>query len=137
MEKTRLYLIVTMLIGFLISCDPGKEDLYYIDNKSDYDVLVYFNDWRNDTRLTIPSKDKQLFHQEGDLGVAEDRGDDFLYWTDSIYITINDSMKIEKDYLKRINWTFEITGGNGWGDGGQSNYTFIINNEDIILFRLK
>jgi hypothetical protein len=134
MKKTGFYLIVIICIGFLISCDPGKEDLYYIDNKSDYDVLVYFNDRVNDTQIKIPSKEKQLIHQEGDLGIAEDRGDDFLYWADSLNLTINDSMKIEKDYLNRINWSFEVTGGDRRGDGGQSNYTFVINNEDIVSF---
>ena len=125
-------ILLLISFGFLISCDPETGDFYFVDNKSDYEILVNYKTWQPDTMIIVPPENKQLIYSNSEFGTAYDAGDNFLIHFDTISFAINDSLKIDKDYQSRENWDFSITGGDGWLNGGLANYTFVIDNNSIV-----
>jgi hypothetical protein len=120
-----------ILTFFLIfGCDPIFYDQYKIDNKSDFEIKVYYKSYYDfDTTIIIPAKSlKDFFNVGGNIGYAKDYKEEFLsIYFDSISLNVNDSIRITKDYLIRENWEFSET-GNG---GGVANYKLILDNSDI------
>ncbi len=128
----RKIFILTFLTGILIACDPGTGDLFYVDNKSDFDIIVTYRIWELDSIIIAESGQNTLIYEDYYLGTAYDEGDNFLMSFDTIFFSINDSMNINKDCLNRESWDFKISGGDdGWGDGGLANYTLVVENDDI------
>ena len=128
----KLYILLLSVI-LLAACDPGTGDLFYVDNNSDYNLQVGYQTRYNDTLIVVNSQQKILILEQHGLGTANDRGEEFLIFFDTLYFRINDTLQIDKDYLKRENWDFKITKGNGGlGDGGLSNYTYVLENKDIM-----
>ncbi|MGE0090391.1 MAG: hypothetical protein AB7S50_13050 [Bacteroidales bacterium] len=115
------------------SCDPGATDIYEVDNQSDWKILVGYKQWNVDTALMLEPKELKIIYINNYLGVANDELDGFLYCFDSLYINVNDTLKIGMDYLLRENWDLKITSGKTWkGDGGTAKYKLNITNNDIV-----
>jgi hypothetical protein len=132
MKNIKKYLLLLTLTGLLTNCDPGTTNKYFIENNSGHEILVNYSTWEYDTAITVLPEINQLIFGGFLMGHAGDRGDKFLYWSDTLLLAINDSLKIKKDYLDRSNWSLQIIkGDDGLTDGGESIYTFTIENEDI------
>ena len=120
-------------MGLLTSCDPGTSESFFLENNSDYEVTVKYENWESDSVILVPPQKNQLiYHSYAHLGTAHDLGEDFLDWADTLSLTIDDSLKIKKNYLDRSNWSLKIIAGeDGLTDGGESLYTLTIDNGDI------
>jgi hypothetical protein len=132
MKNIKKYLLLLTLTGLLTNCDPGTTNKYFIENNSGHEILVNYRNWEYDTVIPVPPEINQLIFAQFRIGLAGDSGKKFLNWSDTLSLTINDSLKIKKDYLDRSNWSLQIIeGDDGLTDGGESIYTFTIENEDI------
>jgi len=128
--------IVLFIPILLVSCDAETTDYFYIDNQSDFDVIAEFNVNNTNNNIIAAANFKTLIFEYYDFGGnAKDKGNNFLnVFNNTLLLTINDSLTIDLDYLQRENWNLEITDGAALvpGDGGESKYTLIIMNENII-----
>ncbi len=130
LKKLFLFGSIALLI---CSCDPGATDIYEVDNQSDWRIQVGYKQWNVDTVLTLEPKELKIIYVNYYLGVANDESDGFLNCFESLYINVNDTLKIEMDYLQRENWNLKITSGNARkGDGGVAKYKLTITNNDIV-----
>ena len=132
MIKKKLYFLIFMLI-FVVSCDYEAKEHYIIDNKSSYDInVVYvkkYNNEKNDSTKVIvsPNMTKDFYENTTATAVAKDKGENYLDIFDSIYISINDTLILNKDLYNMDNWDY-------WHKGkrdSESRFTFTINNSDL------
>lgn len=127
------YSILLVLVLSLVACDPRYGERYFVENKSNYDVLVAYKRHDTDTVITINSLQHALFYENYRIGYAEDMGEYFLTNTfDTLYFTLNDTLKLTKNWQKRETWEYIETGEE---EGGVANYTFTIENGDIVKSR--
>ncbi|MEE4178290.1 MAG: hypothetical protein V2I46_12365 [Bacteroides sp.] len=136
MKKMKAYALLFFLPVFFASCEPETKDLFFVDNRSDYEIVVRYVSFYNtpDAQVKIiPPQMNGLFFDSHNVGEAFDRGNEFLFWFETLTMEINDTLIISKDYMNRSNWTFDILGGDGGRrDGGFAVYTFTVEPEDIV-----
>ena len=136
--KTKVpFWLVISLTGFLISsCDPAIGYDYYLNNKSDKQLKVYYvGNGFNDTTKTlfVLPRTNILFYETEIWGKdPHDEKENFLQIFDTLNISPTDSSHLIKDFLKRENWTYsnEI-GHNGFIETGTNIYRLEIVNDDF------
>ena len=136
--KTLLSAILfTILVSIsLNSCDPAIGYEYYLNNKSDKKLKIFYTGMGfNDTTKTVFAlpRTEILFYDTEIWGKdPHDEQDDFLRIFDTLSITPTDTSKLLIDYLKRINWTYSNDIGHlGFIKTGTNIYKLEITNDDF------
>ena len=123
-------------ISLLTSCDPAIGYKYYINNKSDKELKVFYGgkgfDQITDSILISPKTEILFLDTETWGSNPHDEKDNFLIMFDTLSITATDSSKLLVDYLKRDNWTYSNDIGHlGFIEVGYNIYKIEILNEDF------
>ena len=132
--------LINLILFILISCEPGGEYNYYVDNKSIYtfNVLVkgaYYANFR-DSNILISSQKRTKFY-----GLRErDHGDLETYFLkvafDTVYIhSMDTTIKLDKDFQNRDEWDLSIIDHHN--RNSTFDYTFVITNNDISSTNIK
>lgn len=129
--------LLTILVSIsLNSCDPAISYEYYLNNKSDKKLKIFYTGMGfNDTTKTVFAlpKTEILFYDTEIWGSnPHDEQDDFLKIFDTLSITPTDTSKLLIDYLQRINWTYSNhIGYLGFIKTGANIYKLEITNDDF------
>lgn len=102
------YFVLLICIVVLIACSDNKDEgpvTYGINNYTDFKLYVsYQSDKKNYLKEIYANFNGQFYYNRNSSTL--DKGDHFLDEFKNFNISINDSFKITKDYLKRANWSF-------------------------------
>ena len=129
-------LLIWIFCFVLISgCEHGGDFTYKINNKSDYELIIWFKASGLDGKLvdkTInisPNQDCSIYTAKSINQGCYDEKKSFLKWFDTLSIKPkNDTIVLIKDYKIRDNWKFST---NCKSFGAESEYLFEIENTDI------
>ena len=125
-------LTLLLLIISLISCDYMAKEYYIIENKTGFDINVAFVEKGNDKKDTVneivkANTIRSFYVNNTNTGMAKSKGDNYLDVFDNLWISINDSLIINKDLLKIDNWDYLYIGKAEF----ERRFTFTINASDL------
>jgi hypothetical protein len=126
-----------ILVSILLnSCDPAIGYEYYLNNKSDKKLKIFYTGLGfNDTTKTVfvQPRTKLLFYDTEIWGKnPHDEENDFLRIFDTLSITPTDTSKLLIDYLQRSNWVYSNDIGHiGFIKTGTNIYKLEITNDNF------
>ena len=130
-------LFCTVFLSILMnSCDPAIGYEYYLNNKSDKKLKIFYTGLGfNDTTKTVfaLSRTEILFYETEIWGSnPDDEQDEFLKVFDTLSITPTDTSKLLIDCLQRKNWSYSNDIGHfGFTKVGTNIYRLEITNDDF------
>ncbi|AHM59218.1 hypothetical protein D770_04755 [Flammeovirgaceae bacterium 311] len=132
MEKITKPIFLLLILIIAAACDPEATYIYEIDNKSSYTIDVHFKYPRGESVVieSLPDSTTTIRIYET-ISSANDKGDNFLYIFDTIYLDIPAPYEVKKDIQLRNNWVYRWKDANRWFDVGDGIYTIIIEDGDI------
>ena len=116
-----------------VSCDYEGDEYYYINNKTNLDIKVSFvkkygNDKKDTTKISVLSNETRNFYTYKTIAaLTKQKGENYLDVFDTLWISINDTLTLNKDLYKIDNWDYSHQGSRDV----ENKYTFMINNNDI------
>lgn len=133
---TKIFFILTLTIIIMIGCDSYNPVDYNVDNKSDKELKVIFNQWNyddgmyitNDTIVKIsPNQKKTLFVREiiGSSVWNPEYGNDTIWAITKLEIYRNDTILIAKNFRLMEYWNYKNISRH------HSELNLIINENDI------
>jgi hypothetical protein len=131
-----ILLFVFLISTILNSCDPAIGYEYYLSNKSDKKLKIFYTGHGfNDSSKTVfvHPRTELLFYETEIWGSnPHDEQDDFLQIFDTLSITPTDTSKLLKDYLQRINWSYSNDIGHlGFIKTGTNIYKLELTNDNF------
>lgn len=127
-----IFVLIFMAV-LIVSCDYESNEHYIIDNRSKYDIHVafvkkYSNDKNDTTKLIVtPTEIIDFYVHKTATAVSKNKGDNYLDVFDTIRISINDTLILNKDLYNMNNWDY-------WHKGNrdsESSFTFTVNDTDL------
>ncbi|NIK93636.1 hypothetical protein GZ212_15860 [Mangrovimonas sp. CR14] len=108
-------ILILILINFT-SCDPGVVNKYVVENKTASElkvesILEYGN--RNTSEkdsvknIELKPKTESIITEYGEIGIAHDKGIDFLKGIDTIIVKM-DNRTLTKNIYDRKNWEYKV-----------------------------
>ena len=125
-------LTLLLLVISLVACDSHAKEYYIIENKTGFDINVAFVEKGNDKKDTVneivkANTTRSFYVNNTNTGMAKSKGDNYLDVFDNLWISINDSLIINKDLLKIDNWDYLYIGKAEF----ERRFTFTINASDL------
>ena len=123
-------LVSIFMVVLIVSCDYESNEHYIIDNKSKYDIhLDFVKVNSNDTTEVIVNSaaTRDFYIHQTITALSKNKGDDYLDVFDTIWVSINDTLILNKDFYNMDNWDY-------WHKGSrdsESRFTFTISDTDL------
>ena len=127
-----IFVLIFMAV-LIVSCDYESNEHYIIDNRTKNDIHVafvkkYSNDKNDTTKLIVtPTEIRDFYVHKTATAVSKNKGDNYLDVFDTITISINDTLILNKDLYNMNNWDY-------WHKGNrdsESRFTFTVNDTDL------
>jgi hypothetical protein len=91
-------------------------------------VRRYGSDKKDTSKMTILSNETLNFYTHKTIAaLTKQKGENYMDVFDTIWISINDTLKLNKDLYKIDNWDYSHHGSRNVGN----RYAFMIDNNDI------
>ncbi|SDE26620.1 hypothetical protein [Niabella drilacis] len=124
-----IFPILVMLLLFLSACDPSSEFRKTVDNKSNYNLLIY--EYHNPgSKTLVKSGEKKVIASGSYMGTNNVKS--CVAVGDSVICEVEgkDGLKVSKDFNNDNDWSTSSSGNNSKGYRSECN--MVISNNDIM-----